>query len=181
MKRGATDPGMARSTPRPDPAWGLGSAAEVARANKAQRELKRAQLIAAVMTLRLEGHEFCAIADALALSTRSQACKLWHKGLREIPRVGSEQARRELLAKINLLEKGLWPLTKKVSTRLSAGYQIIELMKLRAKLEGAEAPRRSEVSGPKGGPIETTLESFVIVLPPEDPLPGVEPGLAIVG
>lgn len=89
----------------------------------------------------------------------------------------ADEVRRLDLERLDLATKALLPKVKKGDARSTE--KLVAVMARRSKLVGADAPVRSEISGPEGAPIE--LDARNALLEKLDGLLGGEDGSAASG
>lgn len=107
------------------------------------------------LSLRLSGLDFDKIAAKVGYTNRSGAWKAVNNLLAE-RRHESEQEAKELLVveldRVDAMLVAVWDSALKGN--LQAVDRVIKLLERRAKYLGLDAPARSEVSGPDGGPLQ---------------------------
>lgn len=107
---------------------------------------------AKALEMRVEGRTLPEIARAMgkALSTVHEAIA---KELAEIPAPGVDNLREVDGARLDAIIRGHLAAARKGDAE--SAHVVIAAIRQRSKLFGTEAPKRTELSGPDGGPIPT--------------------------
>jgi hypothetical protein len=103
------------------------------------------------LELRLAGHSYQAIADTLGCSV-STSHGLVSEALAAVPRQASEELRAQEIEKLRELYRVMWTKAETGSERAAA--VCVKVAERLARLEGLDAPSRTEITGGSGGPIE---------------------------
>ena len=146
-----------------------GEGARALIASRAAKAIERALTQARVLELRLKGEEFYAIGQELGMTAR-QAADAYRMALKELPESRGGMRRKEILASARLLSRRMNRLAEANPTdpdvQVAATRVQLDILKLTATLTGAERPKRHEVTGKGGGPVQ--VGGMVVVLPDLD-------------
>jgi len=123
------------------------SARRDTRAAETQERRRRA------LTLRRDGLSYDAIARKMGVSV-SVAHAYVHDAIRDIPAPEAEATRTIELERLDRLQAGLWARATKGDPK--AVGAVLRVMDRRAKLLGLDAPQKTEITGPDGGPVQVT-------------------------
>lgn len=113
------------------------------------------------LELRQAGATYEEIAEALGYEDRSGPYRAVKKALDELPREAAVELRRLEAMRLDRLQRAIW--VRALGTAggdnpsppdLRAVDRVLEIQKRRANLFGLDAPKRTEVTGAEGGPIE---------------------------
>ena len=115
------------------------------------------------LTYRLGGMKQWEIAEKLGVTTQAVS-KMLKRVLEETAKEISEDAgklRAVQLERIEMMIRGLW--SRAITGDEKAIDAVRQLLNRQARLLGIDAPQRTEVSGPEGGPIEfSTTEQCIM-------------------
>lgn len=103
--------------------------------------------------LRMSGATYTEVGQALGVSKQraEQICKRMHRV--HAPTSEQVEAHRELdLMRLDRILRAVWPDALKGNQ--GAVDRVLRIQERRAKLLGLDAPSKSEVGGPGGGPVE---------------------------
>jgi transposase len=104
--------------------------------------------------LRVDGHSYREIADKLRVSVQTAFADV--AAVMERTQLAADKLAGEIrsidLERLDIATKALLPKVKRGDLR--AVEKLVAVIARRAKLVGADAPERSELSGPEGAPIE---------------------------
>lgn len=124
-------------------------------ANKGGRERSATRRVEA-FAMRRAGHDFRTIAQALGVSV-GQAHADVMATLRETANLEAEQREPVRQMEIERLDAWLTKLQPRIDAGETAAVDVaLRLQKRRADLLGLDAPKRTETTGPDGGPIVVT-------------------------
>lgn len=117
-----------------------------------QRRLEAAERQRQALQLRQAGVAYEDIAQRLGYSGRSSAWRSVMSALKQTLQEPADEVRTLELERLDRMLLGLWP--QAVHGNQGAVDRALRIMERRAKLLGLDAPTKSELSGPQGGPIE---------------------------
>jgi hypothetical protein len=121
------------------------------------RKLSLAARQRQAVDLRKAGYTFDAIATAIGYANKSAAWKAVHAALHR-QEYESVSALRQLEAtRLDQIQVALWP--RAIAGDLKAIDGMLRVMARRASLFGLDAPRRQEITGREGGPVEIMQRS----------------------
>lgn len=112
------------------------------------------------LELRQAGATYEEIAEALGYEDRSGPYRAVKNALEELPREAAVELRRLEAMRLDRLQRAIWVRALgsggdvPVPPDLRAVDRVLEIQKRRANLFGLDAPKRTEVTGAEGGPIE---------------------------
>lgn len=116
------------------------------------------------LELRKAGVGYDAIAAKLGYAGRSGAYKAVAKLLTSVEREAATELLEIELQRLDDMLRAVWGNAR--AGRVAHVDRVLKIIERRAKLLGMDKDR-TEISGPNGGPIETT-HGGVVLLPPED-------------
>jgi hypothetical protein len=106
--------------------------------------------------LRCAGATYDQIAEALGYSNRKSAWKAVDTALKKTLKEATDQLRQVERARYDQMLKAIW--ARALNGDLQAIEIALKISDRRARLDGLEGPRRNEISGPDGKPIEVKQE-----------------------
>jgi len=117
---------------------------------------------ALALDLRIKGASLRDIARELSLSGPQQAKNLIDGALKDIPSPHVEQYRAEIDERSRALLSTLYPIAtskaRPLDERLAAVDRIVRIDRELRQLHGLDAPTKTEISGPEGGPVKLDVD-----------------------
>ena len=110
------------------------------------------------LELRKAGVPFQAIADQLGYRSSSGAFNAVKAALKATLREPADELRELEVARLDAMLLPLWRRVQSGDEK--AVDRVLRIMERRARLLGLDAPRRQELSGPDGAPIEFDLSAL---------------------
>jgi len=110
----------------------------------------------AALELRKAGATYRAIADQLGYRSVSGVYKAVASALKTTLREPADEVRELEIVRLDAALLAIWRRVQSGDDR--AIDRLLGIMKRRSELLGLAAPKRRELSGPQGGPIETRAE-----------------------
>lgn len=154
---------------------------------KADAKLIRAkEKHARAIAMRTAGATFAAIAKALGYADKAVVAKLIEREIRDIPEQEKQCHRALECERLDALLAASWPKAMKGET--PSIMAAVAVCKRRASLLGLDAPTKTELTGPGGGPVEflaTAHDALIAALDRvasgerkggTDPMPATEAG-----
>lgn len=131
---------------------GKGESKSSARRTEAKEKAAR------VINMRKAGIPWEVIAQRVGFKDKSGAYRCYERAIKELVQEPAEDLRQLELSRLDDLHVALW----KAATEGNHGAidKILRIMERRARLTGLDAPVRSELSGPNGGPIQTAGDEY---------------------
>lgn len=122
-----------------------------AKAEREQREAERAARQTKNLKMRLEGHDFQTIADALGYGSRRHANQDYRRALDAVTaenEQATDTARRVELARLDVLQTKAWAHTDfpEPTVALKAIETILKISAHRARMMGLDQPVKHEIS-----------------------------------
>jgi len=127
-----------------------------------RRRAATAEHRARALELRVQGLSLRDIAAKLGLSGPQQASNLIDGALKDIPSPHVEAYRTEIDERSRALLAVLHPVAtntrRPLDERLAAMDRIVRIDRELRQLHGLDAPTRTEISGPDGGPVKLDVD-----------------------
>lgn len=117
-----------------------------------QQRIRAAERQARVLELAKAGYAFREIAAKVGYTNPGAAHNAFRAALKATLRPAGAEYRKVELQRLDEMHKPLW--ARAQDGDLQAQAQVLRLMERRAALLGLDAPRRQELMGADGGPIE---------------------------
>lgn len=105
---------------------------------RAEADLNAAQRERQALSMRVQGYDFDAIAQACGYANRSAAYKAYRRALARIPQRGVEEARQRMAEGYNLVRHELWKSVMAGDARAVQAW--VQMDERESKLFGYDAP-----------------------------------------
>jgi hypothetical protein len=119
---------------------------------KATHDVARAERRRQALELRKAGYTFEAIAKAIGYKDHSGAYRSVQTALKQLVAQPAAEVRELELARLDQLLLGLWP--RAIAGHEKAVASVLRIMERHADLLGLDAPKRQELTGKDGRPIQ---------------------------
>lgn len=118
------------------------------------RKIAQAEKANRALAMRRIGASYEQIAKELGYANRSGVYKLVQQAIRDLPKENAEEVFALDDARLDFVIRSLHKRVSDGDPKSAQAY--LQALKRRADMYGYDAPKRAEISGPDGGPIEVT-------------------------